>query len=180
MVRDTKMLTIGLHNLNEGRTEIAAEDFEVYIKDDNTVLAYNNDVVSDVPVIYRPFHEWDTQSTDGYGTLTDKTAHFCLTFNRLIWHGKTDQNARLYINNKKTGEQVAEIDLTDFLAQGRNAIDTYRYSSQEFLDRGYDFYMDFFLQNGKWQEVHMSLNIGVNILSWARRYQDENLGETIK
>lgn len=171
MVRDTKMLTIGLHNLDQDRTDISADEFEVFIVDKNGKLAYNNELLSDDYLIYTPFHTWDTKSNDGYGTVTDKTAHFSLTFNRLIWYDKAEQNAVLFIYNKATGKQVAAINLTDFLAQGRNAYDQYAYSRQEYLDRSYDYYMDFFIKNDVWQYA----DVRINVLSWAQRIQNVQL-----
>ena len=172
MMRDTKMLTIGLHNLDDDkRLDIAAEDFDYFIVDNNGKLAYNNALLPDDELVYTPFHKWDTFATDANGTAIDKTAHACLTFNRLIWHENPEENALLIIRNKKTGKEVAAINLTDFLAQGRNAYDTYAYSRQEYLDRSYDYYMDFFIRNEVWQFAE----VRINILSWAKRIQNVNL-----
>jgi len=172
MVRDTKMLTIGLHNLDEDkRLDIAAEDFEFFIVDNNGKLAYNNTLLPDDDLVYTPFHKWDTFGYDVNGAAIDKTAHACLTFNRLIWYENPEDNALLIIRNKNTGREVAAINLTDFLAQGRNAYDTYAYSRQEYLDRSYDYYMDFFIKNEVWQYAE----VRINILSWAKRIQNVNL-----
>lgn len=170
MTRDTKMLTIGLHNLDDP-TNISADEFDVYILDSNGTLAYNNELMADDELLYTPFHTWDTKSLDGYGILTDKTAHFCLTFNRLVWHDKADENALLVIRNKTTEKEVAVINLTDFLSQGRNAYDQYAYSRQEYLDRSYDYYMDFFIKGEVWQYA----DVRINVLSWAKRIQNVNL-----
>lgn len=170
MVRDTKMLTIGLHNLDDPKN-ISADEFDVYILDNNGTLAYNNDLLPDDELLYAPFHTWDTKSLDGYGTMTDKTAHFCLTFNRLVWHDKAEENAVLVIKNRSTEKEVAVINLTDFLSQGRNAYDQYAYSRQEYLDRSYDYYMDFFIKGDTWQYA----DVRINVLSWAKRIQNVNL-----
>lgn len=170
MTRDTKMLTIGLYNLDDP-TNISADEFDVYILDSNGILAYNNELMADDELLYTPFHTWDTKSLDGYGKLNDKTAHFCLTFNRLVWHDKADENALLVIRNKTTEKEVAVINLTDFLSQGRNAYDQYAYSRQEYLDRSYDYYMDFFIKGEVWQYA----DVRINVLSWAKRIQNVNL-----
>ena len=170
MVRDTKMLTIGLHNLDDP-TDISTDEFDYFIVDNNGRLAYNNGLLEDEDLVYTPFHKWDTYSEDGQGNKIDKTAHACLTFNRLIWREKPDDNALLIIRNKNTGKEVCAINLTDFLAQGRNAYDTYAYSRQEYLDRAYDFYMDFFIRNEKWQYA----DVRINVLSWAKRIQNVDL-----
>ena len=170
MTRDTKMLTIGLHNLDDP-TNISADEFDVYIFDRNGTIAYNNELVTDDMLMYTPFHSWDTKSLDGYGTLTDRTAHFSICFNRLVWQERVEDNALLLIYNRNTGMQVAAINLTDFLSQGRNAYDQYAYSRQEYLDRSYDYYMDFFIKNDLWQYA----DVRINVLSWAKRIQNVRL-----
>ena len=176
LVRDTKMLTIGLHHLDDDKKlNIAAEDFDFTIRDYNGRLAYNNVVVEEEPLIYTPFHKWDTYTKDEHGNPVDKTAHASITFNRLMLHNSLNEDAILTIINKINGKIVAEINLPEFLAQGRNAIDTYRYEAQEYLDRGYDFYMDFFLRDEEWYEVQLSIGVGLHILSWARRIQRESI-----
>ncbi len=170
MVRDTKMLTIGLHNLDDPM-DIATEEFDYFIVDNNGRLGYNNTLLKDEDLVYTPFHKWDTYSEDGHGNKIDKTAHACLTFNRLVWSEVPDENALLIIRNRNTGKEVCAINLTDFLAQGRNAYDTYAYSRQEYLDRGYDFYMDFFIRNDKWQYAE----VRISVLSWAKRIQNVDL-----
>lgn len=169
MVRDTKMLTIGLHNLDDP-TDITTADFEYFIVDNNGHMAYNNDLLADDDLVYTPFHTWDTFAENN-GTVTAATAHACLTFNRLVWHEEADKNALLIIRNRKTGNEVCAINLTDFLAQGRNAYDAFAYSRQEYLDRAYDFYLDFFIKNDKWQYAE----VRINVLSWALRIQNVDL-----
>ena len=171
MVRDTKMLTIGLHNLDTP-ADITTEEFDYFIVDRNGRLAYNNTLLKDDDLVYTPFYKWDTDNADlNGGTATERTAHACLTFNRLIWHEKSDDNALLIIRNRQTGKEVCAIDLAYFLAQGRNAYDLFAYSRQEYLDRGYDFYLDFFIRNEKWQYAE----VRINVLSWAMRIQNVNL-----
>lgn len=172
LTRDTKMLTIGLHNLDESdRREISADEFEFFILDNNGTLGYNNSLLDDEDLVYTPFHTWDTESKDADGTVLDRTAHASLTFNRLVWHERPDDNALLIIRNRETQQEVAAINLTDFLAQGRNAYDTQAYSRQEYLDRSYDYYLDFFIKNGTWQYA----DVRISVLSWALRIQNVNL-----
>lgn len=170
MVRDTKMLTIGLHNLDDP-TDISTEEFEYFIMDKNGRLGYNNSLLEDEDLVYTPFRKWDTESMDVNGNVTGKTAHAGLTFNRLIWSEEPDENALLIIRNRNTGKEVCAINLTDFLAQGRNAYEAYAYSRQEYLDRAYDFYLDFFIRNEKWQYAE----VRINVLSWAKRIQNVDL-----
>jgi len=172
MVRDTKMLTISLHNLDEDkRADMDTDDFEYFIVDHNGRLAYNNDLLADDDLVYTPFHKWNTYATNTAGVVTEATAHAGITFNRLIWSANPDENATLIIRNKETGDEVAAINLTDVLAQGRNAYDAYAYSRQEYLDRSYDYYLDFFIKNDVWQYA----DVRINVLSWAQRIQNVNL-----
>ena len=176
MVRDTKMLTVSLHNLDaDKRLDVAADDYDFFIVDNNGKLNYNNALLPDDDLVYTPFHKWDTYANDINGTAIDKTAHASLTFNRLIWHENPEENALLIIHNKKTDKDVAAINLTDFLAQGRNAYDTYAYSRQEYLDRAYDFYLDFFIKNDEWEYAEVRLSLDINVLSWAQRIQNVKL-----
>lgn len=172
MVRDTKMLTVSLHNLDaDKRADIDTEEFDYFIVDKNGRLAYNNDLLPDDDLVYTPFHKWNTYATNTAGEVTEATAHAGLTFNRLIWSANPDENATLIIRNKTTGDEVAAINLTDALAQGRNAYDAYAYSRQEYLDRSYDYYLDFFIKNDVWQYCE----VRINVLSWAHRIQNVNL-----
>ena len=57
--------------------------------------------------------------------------------------------------------------LADFLAQGRGAFEARHYSEQEFLDREYDYKLDFFLQGNQWKYVQLS----ISILDWSKRIQ---------
>ena len=172
MVRDTKMLTVSLHNLDEDkRADMDTDDFDYFIVDNNGRLAYNNDLLPDDDLVYTPFHKWNTNVTNSAGVVTEATAHAGLTFNRLIWSANPDDNATLIIRNKETGDEVAAINLTDALAQGRNAYDAYAYSRQEYLDRSYDYYLDFFIKNDVWQYAE----VRINVLSWAHRIQNVNL-----
>ena len=88
---------------------------------------------------------------------------------RLIWHpaAENDKNAILTITKKTTGEEVARINLADCLAQGRGAFEARHYSEQEFLDREYDYKLDFFLQGNKWKYAKLS----ISILDWVKRIQ---------
>ena len=43
-----------------------------------------------------------------------------------------------------------------------------RYTPQEFIDRGYDYDLTFFLSGGSWSYV--TINIGV--LGWSKRIQN--------
>ncbi len=168
LVRDTKQLTISLHQTDEP-ANINADDFSYQITNANGDISYDNSLLPDEELTYTPYYTWTTEFKDTEGNVKERTAHAALMFSRLIWHpvAENDKNAILTITNKTTGEKVARINLADFLAQGRGAFEARHYSEQEFLDREYDYKLDFFLQGNQWKYVQLS----ISILDWSKRIQ---------
>ena len=168
LVRDTKQLTISLHQTDEP-ANINADDFSYQITNANGDISYDNSLLPDEELTYTPYYTWTTEFKDTEGNVKERTAHAALMFSRLIWHPKeeNDKNAILTITNKTTGEEVARINLADCLAQGRGAFEALHYSAQEFLDREYDYKLDFFLQGNQWKYVQLS----ISILDWSKRIQ---------
>ena len=125
LVRDTKQLTISLHQTDEP-ANINADDFSYQITNANGDISYDNSLLPDEELTYTPYYTWTTEFKDTEGNVKERTAHAALMFSRLIWHPKkeeSDKNAILTITNKTTGEEVARINLADFLAQGRGAFE---------------------------------------------------------
>lgn len=167
LVRDTKMLTIGLHQL-ENPMAIDIDEFDIFIVDNNRWLNYDNSIHEDDDIQYTPFYKWNTTTIEEDGTEIDKTAHASLTFNRLMTYGNSTKDAMLCVVNKAENKVVAQIDLPEMLAQGRNAPAYMRYDKQEYLDREYDYHLDLFLKDGTWAYA----NVRVSVLSWSVRIQN--------
>jgi len=167
LIRDTKRLNISLRQL-ENPLEIKASDFDYYITDNNGLLAYNNDVVEDKPLIYKPYRKWTTVEEV---TPNEKrnAAHAELNFNRLIDHNDAKKDARLVIQEKATGTKILDINLPAYLSEGRGAFEMENYSEQEYLDRQHDYTLDLYLQGSKW--VYMD----IKVLSWSVRIQNIDL-----
>ena len=172
LVRDTKQLTISLHQTDEP-ANINADDFSYQITNANGDISYDNSLLPDEELTYTPYYTWTSEFKDTEGNVKERTAHAALMFSRLIWHPveENDKNAILTITNKTTGEEVARINLADCLAQGRGAFEARHYSEQEFLDREYDYKLDFFLQGNKWKYAKLS----ISILDWSKRIQPVDL-----
>lgn len=169
LVRDTKMLTISLHHLDaDKRTEMNPDDYQLFIVDNNGLLGHDNIPLADEDIVYTPFHAWVTEYPDENGDIVERAAHFGLMTSRLMYYADQKKNALLVIRNKATGEEVVVVDLPYYLAQGRNAIDTYRYKHQEFLDRENNYGLDFYLQGNSWSHVFLR----ISILSWSKRIQN--------
>lgn len=189
LIRDTKYLHLTLNQLDE-KDNIHASDFAVRIVDNNAVLGYDNTVLDDEDVDYIPFAAWTTAlSREGVAYYSDeeaekapaddpiveRAAHFDISFSRLMYYLKDEgENARLQIarmEDGKVADVVVDINLPYYLSFGRGAFETARYSAQEYLDREYDYNMDFFLQAGKWKYI----TVKVNVMKWSKRFQQEIL-----
>ena len=167
LIRDTKHLNISLHELDTPG-DVSADDYEVFILDDNGDLDYANRVVAPSDsLVYRPYAQW-TATFQGDGEIpTERTAHFDLMFNRLRYNTNTNDNALLCIRRRSTGTEVAVINLPYILSEGRTAYEIYSYSPQEYLDREYDYRLEFFLRGDRWLYV----SVCIDVLSWAKRIQ---------
>lgn len=184
LVRDTKYLNLTLHQIGDA-ANIHDKDFMVRIIDANGWLGYDNELKTDQTLLYTPHAQWTTaMSQNGVTYYTDaaseqapeddpiveRAAHFEISFSRLMYYASAAQgkNAVLQIVNVTDGTVPVQIALPYYLAFGRNAFATQHYSEQEYLDREYQYNLDFFLQEGNWK----FLDLKVNIMAWAIRIQN--------
>lgn len=194
LIRDTKHLSITLRQLDYEK-ETYADHFEVHIYDKNKTVAHDNEVIDSHKLHYTPYASWTTRflnngfheietihkgnvgqySTSSRADAVDesevrqRTAHYNVMFNRMK-HDAVDNanNAILDIVSKESGKTVAHINLPGLLSQARSAYEIYNYSHQEYLDREYDYHLDFFLKGEKW----VYCDIVINTLSWSIRTQN--------
>ena len=75
------------------------------------------------------------------------------------------------MKNKNTGKKVIEVNLPDLLTRLSSYDETKRYTKQEFLDRGYDYDLTFFLSGGSWAYA----NVSIGVLGWSKRIQNVEL-----
>ncbi len=171
------------------------ERYEVIVTDNHPTLDYDNAPVSErlrvgasagmlQSVVYRPFASWTTE-TKATGrrvsgntadeTIVERNAHYDLSLSRLIQHEDARQNARLIIRNRETGHEIINIDLCYYLALARNAYEIQNYGIQEYLDREYDYRLDFGIEGEGEKETWKYITIRINVLSWALRIQNEEL-----
>lgn len=172
LVRDTKYLSVSLHNL-DAPSSIGHEDFRVEIVDDNALLDWDNSVIPMAQLLYTPHAQWTAEALDSDNSVMERTAHYDLSFSRMLYHSSaaTGKNARLRIIRVSDGHIVADINLPSHLAMGRKAYEQLNYSEQEYLDREYDYDLHFFIRGDEW--LYASLRI--NILSWALRIDNITL-----
>lgn len=184
LVRDTKRLHISLRQSDDpAHCDIA--DYDIHIVDVNGRLLWDNsvDTVGTPTITYRPFDEWNTyysgttaQSYDqrpANDNAIEETAHADIDFNRLMLRSGNSSvaPAMLYIVHRPDSKTVAAINLPEILKQGRGAVERYIYTPQGFLDRAYDYRLDFILVGDKWEY----LSLGIHTLPWTLRFQNVEL-----
>ena len=178
LMRDTKSISVSLREIDQPETmDVADYDFFIYHRD--LTMAYNHtthdlEIPADAyTAVYTPYATWNTSDTDApeARSTAGRTAHADFMTSRLYADGTEEDRARLIIRHRNTNHTVIEADLCNLLGQLRNYDETQRYSLQEFLDRGYDFRLTFFLKGGEWQYVEVS----IGILGWSKRIQNVSL-----
>ena len=190
LIRLTNDLNIIIFR-RDGSLDNSHERYEVTVTDENLTLGYDNEPATTASLVYQPFAAWTTETvtdptpdpsptregsgcattTRAEGSIAERNAHYDLSFSRLILHDDARHNARLIIRNRETDHEIVNIDLCHYLALARNAYETQHYSTQEYLDREYDYRLDFGIEGNTWKYM----NIHINLLSWAIRIQNEEL-----
>lgn len=188
LVRDTKHINVTVRQLDLP-ADLFEDDYEVTILDDNAILGSDNELLPCDSVLYTPYASWTTRydatglhtegkredATINSGSDDDanlqRAAHYDLMVNRLVYNEDDKKNAKLCLRKHKTGEIVALINLPSILSEARTAYEAEHYSHQEYLDREYDYRLQFFLVGAEWQY----LSIDVNVLGWSKRIYNFNL-----
>lgn len=163
MMRDTNNLRIVLQELNGD--PVNDKDFVFEVIDDNTLMAWNNDVIPTTPFTYRPW----TRGTAATGLLpdgTESTVAFAeLSFGRLV----TSNSPKLHITRKSDGSDVVDIPLNNYLALMKSE-SFLKMSTQEFFDRNHQWNMTFFLdQHWNW------VSVKIEVLDWVVRVNNAEL-----
>ena len=164
MMKDTNNLRIMLQQVDG--TAIDEADFDFKIVDDNTLMAWNNDVIKTQNVEYFPW----TRGNASPGELTedrgDATVAWAeLSFPRLV----TTNSPRLVITRKEDGYKVIDIPLNNYLLLMKSEVYS-EMPSQEFLDRESRWKMLFFLRNGYWLQTKIEIN------DWIVRINNTEFG----
>ena len=167
LVRDTKKINVALRDLDSPQ-DMDVNDYTMTIEDHNARILWDNSLDESRKLIYTPHATWNTVDEDEQG----KIAHADFMTSRILKHEDYNQDGRLIITNNETGTKVVNVDLPDLLSRLRTS-EEYSYSAQEFLDRAYDYKLQFFIQGGKLKYCYIT--ISVNVLSWSKRIQFEKL-----
>lgn len=175
LTRDTKQINVTLRDV-ELPSDMDVANYDFRIIDHNARILYDNAVDESAPLLYTPYNQWNTSdrteaptraAAEGVGRM----AHADFMTSRILYHQSMADDAILSVTNKVTGVEVIRVNLADLLSRLRTSADIYRYSNQEFLDRGYDYKLTFFLQGDRWKYV----SVEISVLGWAKRVQYEEL-----
>mgnify|MGYP002769700132 FL=1 len=168
LVRDTKKINVALRDLDSPQ-DMDVNDYTMTIEDHNARILWDNSLDESRKVVYTPHATWNTVDETEQG----KIAHADFMTSRILKHDDYNQDGHLLIKSKETGNTVVNVNLPDLLSRLRTS-EEYSYSAQEFLDRAYDYKLQFFIQGGKLKYCYIT--ISVNVLSWSKRIQFEDLG----
>lgn len=159
MMRDTNDIRVILQNLDG--TPADGDDFIFSITDDNTELAYNNDVIPGHEYTYSPW-TWG-QSPVGLTPEGSEilAAYAEISTGRLI----TRNNTKLLIKRRSDDFTIVDLPLTNILLQLKSERFNWM-RNQEFLDRKNEWSIYFILQGGQW------LGTTLQIDDWVVRIND--------
>lgn len=194
LIRDTKHLNVTLRSIDNENAEdnlVKDEDYTVEIYDNNSQLdGLNNLSNPEDTLIYTPYHQWTTTFVGNGEVQSESAAHYDLMFNRLVYKNASvsnDQyailntediakasNAVLLIRKKDTGEIIFGINLPYILSSGRTYQERY-YHYQEYLDREYDYRLQFIIRGGRVDDIQLFIGAEVHIIPWTVRQQHEIL-----
>ncbi|MCR5159157.1 MAG: FimB/Mfa2 family fimbrial subunit [Prevotella sp.] len=194
LIRDTKHLNITLRSIDNEKAEdnmVEDKDYTVEIIDNNSQLDCRNDLSNPADTLsYTPYQQWTTSFIGTDQVATESAAHYDLMFNRLVYKNASvtdDQyaildeadiakarNAVLLIRKQDKGEIIFGMNLPYILSSGRTYQERY-YHYQEYLDREYDYRLQFILKGGRVEDIELYLGTEVHIIPWAIRRQNETL-----
>lgn len=151
MMKDTNNLRVLLQQVNG--EPVDNEDFDFVITDNNTLFAWDNDLLPVPTVTYTPWARGNASPGELPDGSDASVAWAELSFSRLL----TAASPRLLITEKSTGKDVVDIPLNNYLLLLKSqAFATM--GNQEFLDRESRWNMIFFLGEGNyWVSTTISI-----------------------
>lgn len=170
LTKDTNHIRVILQELTGERLDPA--EFDMNIEAADGLLAYDNNLLGNTPVIYGP---WDTLTTEmgfeqdgttiyNYGVAADFSTSRMMASQR--------RGFLLTVSRHDGEEVIARVPLIQYALLAKEYYEM-AYSrpmtDQEFLDREDEYEVTFFLQNGKW------INSQILINSWRVVLHDYDL-----
>lgn len=161
LTKDTHRIRVVLQQINGVPVDNKAFRFE--ITDDNSLINYDNSLISAGEITYRPY-------ITGQNTVGDiqpvTTAYAELHTSRLMADGKS----RLHIIDVKDNSVVIDIPLTAYLMLTEMEGHRNQMTAQEYLDRQDEYSLVFFLDdNLDWLKIQIIIN------GWTVRFNNSEL-----
>lgn len=171
LVRNTKYISVTLRDIDSPE-QMDISDYELYIVGANVKLNHDNSSDPTVKALCTPYATWntydpETESRSDVGAM----GHADFMTSRIFSHERISEDEVLVVKNKTTGKTVVEVNLPELLSRLSNYDEMHRYTKQEFLDRGYDYDLSFFLSGGSWAYA----NVSIGVLGWSKRIQHVDL-----
>ena len=165
LVKNTNTIRIILQQMDGVTVEV--DKFEFTITDDNGLMNYDNKLLEDETLTYYPYYRMQGGTDMGIradGDAEDSNISVAIaqiTVGRLV----VENNPRLTITNKETGEPVLSIPLVKYLLL--TEAEGHEMTNQEYLDRQDEYNMTFFLDESmKW------INTSIIINDWVVRFNE--------
>lgn len=170
LTKDTNVFRVVLQHLSG--EDIHPADFEFSIEDDNGWLAFDNSILREEPVVYRPWKVYSGAAgvEKGRAITSVQVAVAELTVNRLVMRDWTKyRQPMLTIRSASDGKLIASLPVIDYALLVKGAHHQ-QMDDQEYLDRADEYNMTFFLdRNDNWVSTVIQVN------SWQVVLNDSGL-----
>lgn len=152
LIHDINVLTFILQGAGANGWNIDLDDYEYEIIESNGYLGYDNALLDDDVLRYRPYYKEQKSATAVKVEIS--TMRFV-----------EDRETRFVVTEKATGVQVMNISLRDYLGM---TLTQYRgWGLQEYFDREWEWHIAFFLSDS-WIATQITIN------GWTWYSQTEN------
>lgn len=161
LVKDTHYVSIVLQQING--TAVSDTAFHFEITDDNSLINYDNNIIPNGDLTYRPYV---TKQNSVGDVQPVTTAYAGIHTSRLM----TDSKSRLRITKVQNGDVVVDIPLTAYLMLTEMEGHQGEMTAQEYLDRQDEYSLVFFLDdNLSWFKTQIIIN------GWTVRFNSSGL-----
>lgn len=163
-----------MKNTNRIHVELRRKDgrpldpasFVFTITDANGKMNYDNSLLADESITYRPWQDVRPDEED------ESRFYVSMTTGRLM----ADSNMRLVVKDAATGKVIIDLPLIDYLVMAK---DQYQQpmSAQEYLNREDEYYLTFTIEGGEDPDPDYDwyINAGIFVNSWHVMIQNSDL-----
>ena len=167
LTKNTNSVKVVLQSMKG--TEIDPDDYDIFIEDNNGYMDYDNTLIDDEPLVYKPWSTTggsaeilnpDYADIEAPGAAHDSGPEVMsavvadLTVGRLM----TKHRPILTVRDKGKGKNLFRIPINDYALMVKGHY-KHKMDDQEYLDRQDEYNMTFFLdENGEWLNMYIYIN----------------------